>query len=82
MGILASSMATPGIAGAVADILSANPSLEPEQVKQILMQTAKDLGPAGWDPDTGAGRAQLMAAIDAAKAAGGVQAPVPAPAQG
>ncbi|MGI9013625.1 MAG: S8 family serine peptidase [Phycisphaerales bacterium] len=60
------SMATPHVAGAIALILEANPDLDHQQVKQILMDTAIDLGVAGIDNTYGAGRVDAYAATVAA----------------
>jgi subtilisin family serine protease len=58
------SMATPHISGVVALILSENPNLSAEQVKEVLMNTAKDLGE---DENTqGAGRVEAYDAFIAA----------------
>jgi serine protease AprX len=54
------SMATPHATGAAALLLQADPTLTPAQVKDLLMQTAKDLG---FDANTqGAGRADVYQA--------------------
>lgn len=62
------SMATPFTAGVVALMLSKNPNLKlnPAQVKNILMTTAIDWGPAGPDNDFGAGRLDGYVAVDMA----------------
>lgn len=58
------SMATPMAAGACALLLQADPSLPPQQVKDMLMRTAKNLN---LDPNTqGAGRGDVLAAFDRA----------------
>lgn len=58
------SMATPHATGASALLLQANPSLVPQQIKDILMNTAKDLG---LDANTqGKGRAQVFLAYQSA----------------
>lgn len=58
------SMATPHAAGACALLLQAKPGLSPQQIKDILMNTAKDLG---LDANTqGKGRAQVFAAYQSA----------------
>ncbi len=57
------SMATPHVAGAVALILEANPDLDHFQVKEILQQTAIDLGAPGTDNSFGAGRVDALEAV-------------------
>jgi serine protease AprX len=67
------SMATPHAAGACALLLQAKPGLSPQQLKDTLMNTAKDLG---LDPNTqGKGRAQVFAAYQSALG----QTPTPQP---
>lgn len=63
------SMAAPHVSGLVALMLDAAPCLTPAQVKGILIATAKDLGPAGYDMGYGHGLVQSGAAIGAASAA-------------
>lgn len=65
------SMATPHVAGAVALMLEANPNLDQFDVKQILMDTAKDLGAPGMDNQTGAGRINAYEAVLVAMSGGG-----------
>jgi serine protease AprX len=60
------SMATPRAAGVAALILSANPTLTPAQVREILESTAVDLGVPGRDNEHGAGRIDAYAAVRAA----------------
>ncbi|MBN2609511.1 MAG: S8 family peptidase [Candidatus Fermentibacteraceae bacterium] len=60
------SMATPHLAGCMALILSANPSLSPAQVDSLLEVTALDLGSAGKDNIFGSGRVQALEAVQAA----------------
>ena len=62
-----SSMAAAHVTGAVALLLEADPALTPAGARQILTETAKDLGPAGRDADTGAGLVDAAAAVAAAK---------------
>ncbi len=58
------SMATPHATGACALLLQAKPGLSPQQIKDTLMNTAKDLG---LDANTqGKGRAQVFAAYQSA----------------
>lgn len=67
------SMATPHATGTCALLLQAKPGLSPQQIKEILMNTAKDLG---LDANTqGKGRAQVFAAYQSALG----QAPQPQP---
>ncbi len=57
------SMATPHASGACALLLQAHPSAKPQEIKDALMATARDLG---LDPNTqGKGRADLVAASQA-----------------
>ncbi|HUT99015.1 MAG TPA: S8 family serine peptidase [bacterium] len=58
------SMATPHVAGACALLLDADPSLTPEKLKQILEDTALDLGDPGKDNDYGSGRLDVLAAVE------------------
>ncbi|TGE23329.1 S8/S53 family peptidase [Hymenobacter metallicola] len=59
------SMATPHLAGVVALMLEANPSLSPAQVRQILEKTATNMpGRESWE--VGAGYVNAYAAVDKA----------------
>jgi len=60
------SMASPVVAGVVALILSANPDLSVNEVKEILYSTAVDLGESGNDATYGWGRVDAYAAVAAA----------------
>ena len=73
------SMATPGVAGVVALLLSKYPTLTNEQVRTALQQGSVDLGPAGWDADYGFGRVSAPKALAAAAALVN-PAPTPPPA--
>ncbi len=57
------SMATPHVTGAVALMIENNPNLDPEQIKQCLMDTAVDLGEPGLDNVYGAGRVNAYEAV-------------------
>lgn len=61
------SFSGPHITGIVALILSANPDLPVWRVKEIIEQTARDIGPPGKDNQTGAGLANAYAAVRAAQ---------------
>jgi subtilisin family serine protease len=57
------SIASPFVAGAAALVLSANPSLTPDQIQQILKDSSDDLGVVGWDSTFGYGRLNLERAV-------------------
>jgi subtilisin family serine protease len=65
---LGTSLASPAVAGAVALMLSANPDLSPSAVRRLLKATGHDLGPAGIDPEIGAGLVDVAAAVRASSA--------------
>jgi len=67
------SMATPYVAGVAALVRSANPGLSAAQVRQLLMDSADDLGQPGYDTAFGAGR------VNARKALSGETTPNPSP---
>jgi serine protease len=58
------SMASPHAAGVAALVLGKNPLLVPDQVREILRQSAEDLGVAGWDPQYGYGRVNARRAVE------------------
>lgn len=58
------SMATPHVAGAVALMLQADPSLDQFGVKSILESTAVDLGKSGKDNRYGSGRIDALLAVN------------------
>lgn len=58
------SAATPIAAGVVALIKQGKPSASHNVIKQALIDTAKDIGPAGWDQHSGAGIIQGKRAYD------------------
>ena len=62
------SMATPFVAGSVALALQAAPAWSPADVQAAMEATAEDYGPAGKDPDWGAGAIDVLAL--AARASG------------
>jgi serine protease AprX len=57
------SFSTPFVAGVIALMLDARPSLTPGSIKQILTQTAAHWLPGGKSNETGAGRLQAYQAI-------------------
>lgn len=61
------SFAAPAAAGAAALLFSINQNYTPDQVEQLLISTAKDLGAAGRDPQFGFGRVDVGAAVAKAR---------------
>src|SRR5713226_9113437 len=57
------------ISGVAALLLERNPALKPDEVRAILMKTARDLGAPGRDDLFGAGEADAFAAVSAVTAA-------------
>jgi len=57
------SFSTPLVAGVVALMLSANPSLTPDQIRSALQTTADDIGPTGFDSCFGYGRVNAYHAV-------------------
>jgi subtilisin family serine protease len=53
------------ISGLAALMLERNPALKPDQLRAILLKTARDLGPPGPDDQFGAGEADAFAAVSA-----------------
>ena len=49
------SYATAYVSAAAANLLTEDPGLSPEKVRQSLFQSAVDIGPEGYDPDSGWG---------------------------
>jgi subtilisin len=60
------SASCPHVAGVAALVISANPYLTNLQVRSLLQDTARDLGPTGWDPGLGYGLVDAAAAVLAA----------------
>ncbi|MBR9976701.1 MAG: S8 family serine peptidase [Bacteroidetes bacterium] len=60
------SAAAPFVSGVAALLLSRHPHFGPEEVRGILIASAEDLGPQGWDERYGAGllRADRAVALD------------------
>ena len=57
------SMATAHGSGLAGLILSKDPELSAEEVRSIITASARDLGPDGWDAQTGNGRIDGLAAL-------------------
>ena len=60
------SMATPHVSAVAALVKGANPSLTNKEIKQILKDSATDLGSAGWDSIFGWGLVNAEAAVQMA----------------
>jgi subtilisin family serine protease len=61
------SVAAAQVSGVAALMIERNPALTSNQVRAILMRTAKDLGPKGRDRDFGAGLVNALEAVTSAK---------------
>jgi subtilisin family serine protease len=61
------SIAAAEVSGIAALLIERNPSLTPGDVRKILMDTAKDLGPKGRDRDYGAGLVNALQAVERVK---------------
>lgn len=57
------SMAAPVVSGIAALLFTADPSLTPDKVMEILESTADDLGDPGWDSKYGYGKVNAYAAV-------------------
>ena len=57
------SVATAHVSGVAALLVAQNPKRTPDDIRNILMATAKDLGPKGVDPQFGAGLVDLLKAL-------------------
>lgn len=58
-GFAGTSASSPEVAGAAALVKQAYPKLGPDQIKELLMRSARDLGAPGLDSVYGAGELQL-----------------------
>jgi hypothetical protein len=57
------SFSAPMVAGAVAWVRAARPTLTSDQVNQAVRLSATDIGNPGWDPDTGFGLLSVARAL-------------------
>ena len=65
-GVLSgTSMAAPHVSALAALILGENPDYSADEVRNLILHTAEDLGPPGWDPKFGTGRINLQQALSA-----------------
>jgi subtilisin family serine protease len=62
------------VSGLAALMLERNPALKPQELRAILMKTARDLGSPGRDDQFGAGEADAFAAVEAASSGPSVPA--------
>jgi subtilisin family serine protease len=65
------SFAAPQVAGVAALILSRNPAMPAEYLRQLIIDTADDIDEPGWDEGTGHGRLNARAAVAAAASSDG-----------
>jgi hypothetical protein len=66
-GFSGTSAASPVVAGVYALMISANPTLQPAKLDDILLTTALDLGSSGYDQQFGYGRVRADAAVASAR---------------
>jgi len=57
------SVASPHVAGVAALVKSLHPEYGPDKIRQVLQDTAEDLGDAGWDDKYGYGLVDAYAAV-------------------
>jgi hypothetical protein len=69
------SFSAPIVAGAAAWVWTMRPDLDNTQIFEVMRRSARDLGPAGFDPDTGYGLLDITAALAAAPPASDPQEP-------
>jgi serine protease len=70
------SMATPHVSGLAALLLAESPALTPDEVRGLVEGSARDYGPAGWDPAYGWGLVDARAALQSLS---GGASPTPSP---
>jgi Tol biopolymer transport system component len=61
--VAGTSQAAPHVSGAAALVRSGHPEFTRAQVRQVLRQSADDLGPTGWDMYFGSGRVNAQRAV-------------------
>jgi subtilisin family serine protease len=59
------SFSSPLVAGAAAWVWTARPELDPTQLEDVIRDSARDVGPKGWDADTGFGILNTPSALSA-----------------
>ena len=59
------SFSAPLVAGATAWVWTLRPELDPTQLQDVMRDSARDVGPKGWDADTGFGILSIPAALAA-----------------
>jgi hypothetical protein len=59
------SFSAPLVAGAAAWVWTVRPDLDPTQLEDVMRNSARDVGPKGWDADTGFGILSIPAALAA-----------------
>lgn len=64
------SMASPHVAALASLVKAVNPQLGTEEIMDLLRKTAKDLGPAGKDPNFGHGEIDVRSALQSAMGRG------------
>jgi Subtilase family len=69
------SFSSPLVAGAAAWVWTVRPELDPTQLEDVMRNSARDVGPKGWDADTGFGILSIPAALSAATPAKDPQEP-------
>jgi len=73
------SFSSPIVAGVAALIISVNPGLSADQIRNILTESADDLGPVGWDQAYGFGRVNASRAVVLASQTTPAPTPTPTP---
>jgi len=75
--ISGTSFAAAEVSGAIALLIERKPGLTHDEARRVLMSTARDLGPLGYDPHFGAGLVDAYRAVlSIAPAVAGTSAPI------